>query len=79
MLPRQPPRRHRAVLLNDTDVKTVKNRAHLDLVPTDSSSRGAEIDRAQQLEATIIDDCRHDLGWAVLADPEGNEFCILND
>jgi hypothetical protein len=50
------------LFLKNTDLKTVKNRAHFDLVPTDSSSHGAEIDRAQQLEATVVDDRRHDLG-----------------
>ena len=58
------------------DAKTVKNRAHMDLVP-DGTTREAEIARALELGATLVDDRRDDLGWAVLTDPEGNEFCIL--
>ena len=43
-----------------------------------ASTRDAEIERALALGATMVDDRRSDLGWAVLADPEGNEFCILD-
>jgi hypothetical protein len=58
--------------------KQVKNRVHLDLEPTDRP-RDAEIDRVIALGATPLDDFRNDngSGWLVLADPEGNEFCIL--
>lgn len=59
------------------DAKRVKNRAHLDLVPEAGATRDEEVDRALGLGATLVDDRRGDLGWAVLADPEGNEFCIL--
>lgn len=59
------------------DAKQVKNRAHMDLVP-DGSTRDEQVDRAVQLGATIVDDRRGDLGWVVLADIEGNEFCILD-
>ena len=58
------------------DPKKVKNRAHMDLVP-DHSTRDEQIARALNLGATLADDRRHDLGWAVLTDPEGNEFCSL--
>ena len=60
------------------DAKTVKNRAHLDLEPSDRS-RDEEVARVLALGAVLVDDLRrHDgTGWAVLADPEGNEFCIL--
>lgn len=58
------------------DAKQVKNRAHMDLVP-ESSTRDQAIEYALRLGATMADDRRHDLGWAVLRDPEGNEFCIL--
>lgn len=59
------------------DAKKVKNRAHMDLVP-DDSTRDEQVDRAVELGAAVVDDRRSDLGWVVLADPEGNEFCILN-
>ncbi len=58
--------------------KSVKNRIHLDLVPTDRT-RDAEVDRLTAVGARLVDDRRNPdgTGWAVLADPEGNEFCIL--
>ena len=60
------------------DAKKVKNRAHMDLRAQAPSTRDAEIERALALGAVVVDDRRGDLGWAVLADPEGNEFCILD-
>ncbi|NNG39433.1 VOC family protein [Flexivirga sp. ID2601S] len=57
--------------------KTVKNRMHVCLRPTDRT-RDEEVDRILALGATMYDDRRRpDSGWAVLADPEGNEFCVL--
>jgi catechol 2,3-dioxygenase-like lactoylglutathione lyase family enzyme len=58
--------------------KQVKNRVHLDLEPTDRT-RDDEIDRVIALGATPLHDLRKEdgTGWLVLADPEGNEFCIL--
>jgi predicted enzyme related to lactoylglutathione lyase len=57
--------------------KTVKNRLHLCLSP--DGPRDAEIERLLGLGATLVDDRRRPdgRGWAVLADPEGNEFCVL--
>ncbi|MFC5213175.1 VOC family protein [Streptomyces coerulescens] len=57
--------------------KTVKNRVHLDLQPEDRS-RDEEVERVLALGATLVDDRRNPdgTGWAVLADPEGNEFCV---
>lgn len=58
--------------------KSVKNRLHLDLRPTDRT-REEEVDRVVALGAAVLDDRRtpDGRGWVVLADPEGNEFCIL--
>jgi predicted enzyme related to lactoylglutathione lyase len=58
--------------------KTVKNRLHLDLRPTERT-RDEEITRVLGLGATLVADLREPdgSGWAVLADPEGNEFCIV--
>ena len=58
--------------------KTVKNRMHLCIRPTDRT-RDEEVERILALGATMYDDLRQgpDEGWAVLADPEGNEFCVL--
>ena len=60
------------------DAKAVKNRAHLDLEPSDRS-RDEEVARLLALGAVLVDDRRRPdgTGWAVLADPEGNELCVL--
>ena len=57
--------------------KTAKNRIHFDLWPI-STRRDEQIARAKGLGATLLDDRRqpNGKGWAVFADPEGNEFCI---
>jgi hypothetical protein len=54
--------------------KHVKNRLHVDPNPADQA---AEVQRLQALGATRIDIGRGDAEWVVLADPEGNEFCVL--
>ena len=58
------------------DAKTVKNRVHLDLEPR--GSRAEEVRRLSELGASVVDDrVRPDgSGWVVMADPEGNEFCV---
>ena len=57
--------------------KVVKNRVHLDLQPTDRT-RDDEVARLQELGATVAADHRtpDGAGWIVMADPEGNEFCV---
>ncbi|MFJ8665896.1 VOC family protein [Streptomyces sp. NPDC093600] len=57
--------------------KSVKNRVHLDLQPQDRT-RDEEVERLLRLGATLVDDRRNTdgTGWATLADPEGNEFCV---
>ena len=58
--------------------KVVKNRLHVCLRP-DESGREAEVERLLGLGARLVGDLRNEdgTGWAVLADPEGNEFCVL--
>lgn len=60
------------------EVKAAKNRVHLDVCPTDRT-RDEEIERVLGLGATEIADHRNadGTGWVTLADPEGNEFCIV--
>jgi predicted enzyme related to lactoylglutathione lyase len=59
--------------------KTVKNRLHLDLAPHTSQDRDAEIARLLEMGATKVDVGQSDdVTWTVLADPEGNEFCVLS-
>jgi len=58
--------------------KTVKNRLHLDL-RADGSSTADELARLLALGATHADIGQgSDVTWTVLADPEGNEFCLLS-
>ncbi|MFC8513047.1 VOC family protein [Streptomyces sp. NPDC057257] len=57
------------------ETKTVKNRLHLDFRPED---RDAEVERLLALGARHADiGQRGDESWVTLADPEGNEFCVL--
>lgn len=60
---------------NVPEAKTVKNRIHLDFVPDDQD---AEVARLLALGASRVDVGQGDESWVVLADPEGNEFCILS-
>jgi predicted enzyme related to lactoylglutathione lyase len=57
--------------------KRVKNRVHLDLGPLDRT-RDEEVDRLLSSGATVVGDHRNPdgTGWVVMADPEGNEFCV---
>ena len=57
------------------DSKTVKNRLHFDLRPLDQD---AQVDRLIELGASRVDIGQpEDVTWVVMADPEGNEFCVL--
>jgi hypothetical protein len=69
---------HRLLFIQVPEDKTIKNRIHLDLRPTDRR-RDDEIERVLGLGAIAIADLRNPdgTGWMVMADPEGNEFCIL--
>jgi Glyoxalase-like domain len=58
--------------------KTVKNRLHLDVNPTDRE-QDDEVRRLLDLGARHSDVGQGDVSWVVLADPEGNEFCVLAD
>ncbi|MDA3646375.1 VOC family protein [Saccharopolyspora indica] len=57
--------------------KSIKNRLHLCLRP--ETPREQEVERLLSIGATLVADHRNPdgSGWAVLADPEGNEFCVL--
>lgn len=63
------------LFLNVPEEKTVKNRLHLDFVPDDQE---AEVARLTSLGARRIDIGQDETSWVVLADPEGNEFCVLS-
>jgi hypothetical protein len=65
------------LFLRVPEPKTVKNRMHVCLQP--QQQRDREVDRLLGIGATMADDRRQPdgRGWAVLTDPEGNEFCVL--
>ena len=56
--------------------KQTKNRLHLDFRPDDQD---AEVERLIALGASRVDIGQGEVPWVVLADPEGNEFCVLRD
>lgn len=64
----------KVLLIQVPDIKKVKNRLHFDLRPDDQD---AEVARVEKLGATRVDIGQGEQTWVVLADPEGNEFCIL--
>jgi hypothetical protein len=70
--------KHRVLFVEVPEPKRGKNRIHFDLRPVDGP-RDAELARLLERGATTVDDRRNadGTGWVVLADPEGNEFCIL--
>ena len=60
------------------EAKTVKNRLHIDVSPRDRE-QAEEVERVLALGATRADVGQgDDVSWVVLADPEGNEFCVLS-
>lgn len=60
--------------------KTVKNRLHIDLAPGPDDDQAAEVARLESLGARRINVGQDEsvATWVVLADPEGNEFCVLS-
>jgi predicted enzyme related to lactoylglutathione lyase len=65
----------RILMLEVHDERKVKNRLHLDLRPDDQE---AEVARLEKLGAKRVDIGQGpEVTWVVMADPEGNEFCIL--
>lgn len=62
------------LFLRVPEEKSVKNRLHFDLRPDD---RDLEVARLLALGAREVSVGQGDVTWVVLADPEGNEFCVL--
>ncbi|MDN5896487.1 MAG: VOC family protein [Nocardioides sp.] len=71
---------HQLLFIEVPEGKSLKNRIHFDLRPSDGT-QAEEVERLLGVGATQIVDLRGKYGpgsgWVVLADPEGNEFCIL--
>lgn len=64
--------------LRTPDAKAGKNRIHLDVAPYADGGHAAEVSRLLDLGASPADVGQGTVTWEVLADPEGNEFCILS-
>ena len=67
------------LFLKNPDAKSVKNRLHFDLRPLDQD---AEVARLEKLGAKRIEIGQSDYEgttWVVMADPDGNEFCVLRE
>jgi len=77
---RGPETGHQVLFIEVPDEKVAKNRLHFDLRPREGT-RDEELARLLDHGATEVLDTRGTWGpgsgWMVLADPEGNEFCIL--
>jgi hypothetical protein len=54
-----------------------KNRMHLEVAPVDGTDQRTEVERLLALGASRIDIGQGDVEWVVLADPDGNELCVL--
>jgi Glyoxalase-like domain len=65
------------VLLSVPEPKPAKNRVHLNLATQSAAHQAAEVDRLLSLGAVPADVGQGDVSWEVMADPEGNEFCVL--
>ena len=77
---RSPETGHHVLFIEVPDTRAVKNRLHFDLRPVDRT-RDEEVDRLLSIGASRRADHRDvrgdGTGWVTLADPEGNEFCVL--
>ncbi len=58
------------------EAKTTKNRVHIDVTPV-GATKEEEVERLTALGALPADVGQRDTPWTVMADPEGNEFCVM--
>jgi predicted enzyme related to lactoylglutathione lyase len=65
-------------LVVSAEPKTVKNRVHLDLAATSAAHQAEVVAHLVDLGATPVDIGQGEVPWTVMADPEGNEFCVLD-
>jgi hypothetical protein len=65
-------------LLRSDDVKAVKNRVHLDVAPGPGEDHAAAVRALIEAGAVPADVGQGQVSWAVLADPQGSEFCVLS-
>jgi hypothetical protein len=65
------------LFLASDDVKLHKNRIHFDVCPIEGTTRDEEVARLEALGASRVDTGRASASWVVMADPDGNEFCVM--
>ena len=66
------------IFVHSPEVKTTKNRVHLDLASTSVEQQAALVARLEELDARRLDIGQGAVSWVVMADPEGNEFCVVS-
>ena len=66
------------LFLKVADSKVLKNRLHLDLRPDDQAIEVARLEKLGARKIEIGQSNDPDTTWVVMADPEGNEFCVLS-
>jgi predicted enzyme related to lactoylglutathione lyase len=66
------------VFVSVPELKEGKNRLHLDLASTSLDEQAATVERLLARGAARVDIGQGNVPWVVLADPEGNEFCVLD-
>ncbi len=67
------------LFLKNSTPKSGKNRLHLDLRPDDQVSEVARLEKLGATKIEIGQSTDPDTTWVVMADPEGNEFCVLRE
>ena len=65
------------LFLKNSDKKQGKNRLHLDLRPDDQAAEVARLEKLGAKQIDIGQSAEPTCTWVVMADPEGNEFCVL--
>jgi len=65
------------LFLKNPDKKVGKNRLHLDLRPLDQAAEVARLEALGAIKIEIGQSDYEETTWVVMADPEGNEFCVL--
>ena len=66
------------IFVRASGVKTTKNRVHLDLASVSVDQQAALVARLEELGARRLDIGQGAVSWVVMADPEGNEFCVVS-
>ena len=67
------------LFLKNSAIKSGKNRLHLDLRPDDQAAEVARLEKLGAKQIDIGQSAEPTCTWIVMADPEGNEFCVLRE